>query len=240
MSDGDCARVPRFGPDQWLWCLHCKRFFQARDLRPDRWFGTEGCAFEDCGAAGLHIDLFEWDAWAPEAPALRARWPAERDLYKGLAVTPLDGDEDFDALDVALDLEAFFSAPERDPRRRDLILGIVSRDNPDEDTAFENLDLGRLALLVQEGHLLPDARHRHAPTPRECFGFMRRWPQVRAHGHAVHPRRDDYGVVIDSLGCVLEDVPAPERDALRTAFREEYGDADGLLDDGVTLFAWWD
>ena len=41
-----------------LWCMHCDRTFPARDARPDAFFGREGCAFEDCNAAGFGIDLF--------------------------------------------------------------------------------------------------------------------------------------------------------------------------------------
>ncbi len=64
----------------WLWCLHCSRFFQARDLRVDYLGSRQGCPF--CDAAGLDIDIFYWNEFRrPGDPA----WPAcERELQRGM------------------------------------------------------------------------------------------------------------------------------------------------------------
>jgi hypothetical protein len=43
-------------PNVWLNCLHCDSYFQVKDLRPDPWFGRQGCPF--CGAAGYGVDIF--------------------------------------------------------------------------------------------------------------------------------------------------------------------------------------
>ena len=74
--------------DQWLWCLHCERFFQAKDLRQDFTGGKQGCAFEGCDGAGLHVDIFDWDDWARQNNL--KHWPKSTgDLNKGLKC-PLD------------------------------------------------------------------------------------------------------------------------------------------------------
>ena len=70
--------------EQWLWCLHCERFFQAKHLKLD-FLGNYGqCPFEDCGAAGLDVDIFSWDAWSDDP-----EWPTSvEDLSHGLRFPP--------------------------------------------------------------------------------------------------------------------------------------------------------
>jgi hypothetical protein len=64
-------------PDDWYWCLHCNRFFQARSLRIDFQGHREQCAF--CGAAGLGVDIWPWDAWRS------ASWPSDTsELHHGM------------------------------------------------------------------------------------------------------------------------------------------------------------
>ncbi len=70
--------------EAWLSCLHCYRFFQAKDLRP----GFDGrpavCPFPDCGAAGLDIDIHAWDAFRNNRDP---NWPASTDeLRHGMKV----------------------------------------------------------------------------------------------------------------------------------------------------------
>ena len=48
-------------PDEWYWCLHCNRAFQARSLRAAFRGEREGCAF--CDAAGLGVDVWPWNAF---------------------------------------------------------------------------------------------------------------------------------------------------------------------------------
>lgn len=69
--------------EAWLWCLHCERFFQVKDLRTDFCGGKEGCAFEDCNGAGLEVDIFAWDDWAKQNDL--KHWPkSTAELRKGL------------------------------------------------------------------------------------------------------------------------------------------------------------
>lgn len=68
--------------EQWLWCLHCERFFQAKDLRPDDVGGRQACAFEDCDGAGLEVDIYTWDDWARQNEL--THWPkSTAELHKG-------------------------------------------------------------------------------------------------------------------------------------------------------------
>jgi hypothetical protein len=71
---------------EWLWCLHCERFFQAKDLQRDDCGDKEGCAFfADCGGAGLDVDIYRWNSWAIQNPELREHWPkSTKELHKGL------------------------------------------------------------------------------------------------------------------------------------------------------------
>ncbi len=78
--DNVIARAPH-PQETWLWCLHCERFFQVKDLVFDGW-RFERCPFEDCGAIGLDFDIFLWnDFRAPGAGG----WPtSEAELRFGM------------------------------------------------------------------------------------------------------------------------------------------------------------
>ncbi len=70
-------------PDEaWLYCLHCNRFFQARDLQVDFLGNRQGCAYSGCGAAGFDVDILRWDAFRNNRDP---RWPASPDkLSRGM------------------------------------------------------------------------------------------------------------------------------------------------------------
>jgi len=77
--------------DDWLWCLHCERFFQAKDIKPQRInirknvFFTNNCAFDDCNGRGIGIDLYPWDSWLSQNPELKKYWPkSTKELKKGM------------------------------------------------------------------------------------------------------------------------------------------------------------
>ena len=77
-------RKKRKKNDDWLWCLHCERFFQRKDLKPYNG-GKQGCAFENCNGAGFNIDIFSWDAWPTHDPHLKKHWPKSvKELKKGM------------------------------------------------------------------------------------------------------------------------------------------------------------
>lgn len=50
-------------PNDWLWCLHCNRFFQFKHLQPDG-IGDEACPF--CSAGGIDVDIHPWDRFRSE------------------------------------------------------------------------------------------------------------------------------------------------------------------------------
>ena len=41
-ANTDPVRAFRFRPEQWLWCMQCRRFFQGRHARPDPVGGMQG------------------------------------------------------------------------------------------------------------------------------------------------------------------------------------------------------
>ena len=68
--------------ETWMWCLHCNRFVQVKDLARD-WRDDPACPF--CYSSGVHIDLFEWDAWKLRFPKLLTHWPgSEAELVHGM------------------------------------------------------------------------------------------------------------------------------------------------------------
>lgn len=83
------ARAKEQAGAVWLWCLHCQRFFQAKDLKLDFLGNWQRCPFDDCGAAGLDVDILVWDACRDGDP----RWPgSEQELRLGLQIPPRPGD----------------------------------------------------------------------------------------------------------------------------------------------------
>lgn len=145
----------------------------------------------------------------------------------------------FDACDPDEGCEE--SASDLDLLMRDDLLRVVSSDEVDEVTPFDDLDLERLATLLACRYVDPDGRHGRAPSTVECVAFLCRWPEARAHGAALHPARcpDGASVRIEGLACDLDGVDEPRRAPLRDAFRAFAG-ADAFVDEGARLFAWWE
>ena len=75
-------------PDaEWLWCIYCERFFQAKHLRLDYLGNRQGCAFCEC--AGFDCAVFEWDAFRDESGG--EVWPASvEELAHGLSLAALN------------------------------------------------------------------------------------------------------------------------------------------------------
>ena len=69
--------------EEWLWCIFCERFFQAKHLRMDYLGNRQGCAF--CGCAGFDCALFKWDTFREAGDS---DWPSstaelQHGLYSG-------------------------------------------------------------------------------------------------------------------------------------------------------------
>ncbi|MEI8255890.1 MAG: hypothetical protein WCJ30_09470 [Deltaproteobacteria bacterium] len=226
----------RFEPDQWLWCLHCQRFFQGRDARCDAIGGTQGCAFKDCDGAGYQVDIHDWDSFAGR------RWPKREELRKGLSSEPWEAAEraHFDRVMSDPVAHGIGAALNQEWRRRDAILGIVSREEAWDPTPFYRLDAERLERLLKERFAPAESIGRYAPIER-LIAFMRRWPQMRANGLALHPSRKDYRVSITEIECAIDTVPREQRDALVSALETAFGDeADVELTewDGRVVAVW--
>jgi len=67
--------------EEWLVCIYCDRFFQARDLRIDYLGNRQGCALCEC--AGFNVAIFQWDTFLDDDPD----WPRSiSDLWHGRPV----------------------------------------------------------------------------------------------------------------------------------------------------------
>ncbi|MFH1609601.1 MAG: hypothetical protein ABID40_03125 [Candidatus Bipolaricaulota bacterium] len=77
-------------PGTWLWCLHCERFFQLKDVRRERGLVRCGSGVPCDGSAR---DMAVWNSWPEQNPDLRAWWPkTTAELHRGLRAS-LNGPE---------------------------------------------------------------------------------------------------------------------------------------------------
>ena len=73
--------------DEWLWCIYCERFFQAKHLRVDYLGNPQGCAFCEC--AGFDCAIFPWDTFKDQSGG--EVWPAAvEELAHGLSLAALN------------------------------------------------------------------------------------------------------------------------------------------------------
>lgn len=73
--------------DEWLWCIYCERFFQAKHLRADYMGNRQGCAFCEC--AGFDCAVFLWDTFKDESG--EEVWPESvKELAHGLSLATLN------------------------------------------------------------------------------------------------------------------------------------------------------
>jgi len=63
--------------DEWLWCLHCEKFFQGKELcSADESGERQSCPF--CGTSGYGVDIYNWDDWCKDKNGNRKEhWPKE-------------------------------------------------------------------------------------------------------------------------------------------------------------------
>ncbi|OPZ88523.1 MAG: hypothetical protein BWY74_03105 [Firmicutes bacterium ADurb.Bin419] len=89
-------------------------------------------------------------------------------------------------------------------------------------------------LLIQR-FIDPEDCQNEAPSVKEIFGFMCKYPQVIAFGYAVSPKRKDYRVSIEGIYVPQEKVTLQ----LKEDFIKFCQNADELLTEDK-LYAWWD
>lgn len=125
---------------------------------------------------------------------------------------------------------------------RDELLGIASMTDVDDIARFDGLDVRSLAGLFELRVIDPDARQNRAPSAIEVMAFLCRWPELRAHGYALHPEREGDGgaVRIEGVSCEAGEYDEPISDATREAFRGFSRGADVIVDEPGALYCWWD
>lgn len=86
----------RAAGEQWLYCIYCERFFQAKHLVIDILGHRQGCPF--CRAGGFEVAIHCWDTWKQDDP----RWPSKtEELHHGRAYPEPKRRVGHDAADVA-------------------------------------------------------------------------------------------------------------------------------------------
>lgn len=64
---------------------------------------------------------------------------------------------------------------------------------------FENLPLGKLEELINSNFIDTRDRQNAAPTIKDIYEFMKKYPAYTAHGYAVTIKRDDYRVSLEGV-----------------------------------------
>ena len=78
-----------YGKD-WLYCIRCERFFQAKDLiiKRSKMLGHKIalCPFDDCDGAGIAIDLWLYETLVQNEKETtgRTHLPEKKELKKGI------------------------------------------------------------------------------------------------------------------------------------------------------------
>lgn len=100
---------------------------------------------------------------------------------------------------------------------------------------FEWVSVETLKELVAKNYADPHDAQNESPTLGKYIRFMERFPEVRAHGYAVSPEREDYRVTVEGLQYVGE-----VGDELRREFSTLCGRADDFVCTDEELFCWYD
>jgi len=122
--------------------------------------------------------------------------------------------------------------------RRNEIIGMNTKEGIGGIVRFKNLSFDQVKQLMEEKFLNPDDQQNSAPTCGEFFSLISKHPQMRAHGYAVTPNREDYRVSIEGVefrGLITEEI----KDSI---IKYELNDADVFelsIREGY-LYCWWD
>ncbi len=100
---------------------------------------------------------------------------------------------------------------------------------------FEWVSAETLKELVAKGYADPGDAQNSSPTLGEFIRFLERFPDVKAHGYAVSPEREDYRVTVEGLQYVGE-----VGDDLRREFRKLNRHADDFVCTDDELYCWYD
>jgi len=120
-------------------------------------------------------------------------------------------------------------------RRNEILTGYP---HPQHFIEFKNLNLEQLEQLVAENFIHLQEQQNNSPTTEEFLAFMRRFPEVKAHGYALPLEREDYSMSIEGL-----DYAGPVSDELEEAFDWVYmykNEADDYINTPVRVYCWYD
>jgi hypothetical protein len=106
-------------------------------------------------------------------------------------------------------------------------------------SATGDLDLAGLTALLDEGFIHPQAQQNDAPPTTAFFQLMTAWPELRASGYAVSPRRPDYRTMIDGLSVDFTALPPPRAAALRAELEALAASATNTELDDDSAHLWW-
>jgi len=118
--------------------------------------------------------------------------------------------------------------------RRVELLGIKGKYLSGGTESFDNMDVNTLGLLIEEGYADPEMEQNGSPTTKEFYNFMLKHPDIKAHGYAVSPDRDDYRMTIEGLsGEHTEDMETINDFVNLCRWADECSIED-------RLYSWWD
>jgi hypothetical protein len=131
----------------------------------------------------------------------------------------------------------------RDWQRRNTILQPFLRtdgpfaefDGAADIIFFQGVPVGVVGQLLEERYLDPDRRQNDSPTSSEFFAFLRRHPEVLAHGYATSIEREDYRVTIEGVSYRGTVSGSLRRDA-----EQLFRGADEFRLEANGLFVWFD
>jgi hypothetical protein len=78
----DGAEPKYLEPEAWLWCIHCEKFFQVKELLDAEVGGKSKCPTKKCKGSGFGKDIFKWDAWAGAGASRLKNWPTSVEELK--------------------------------------------------------------------------------------------------------------------------------------------------------------
>lgn len=141
--------------------------------------------------------------------------------------------------DLQLAAHGMGRALNQDHARRAALLGIASVEDAGGIIRYDDLDLAGLTTLLDEGFIHPHAQQNDAPPTSAFFQFMTTWPEVRASGYAVSPRRPDYRTMIDGISVDFTAMPAPRAAALKAELEALAASATNTEVDDDSAHLWW-
>jgi hypothetical protein len=113
---------------------------------------------------------------------------------------------------------------------------------------FTGLSVERLSKIIELDLCDVEDRQNDAPTIAAFHKFMQKWPDLKAHGYAVHHSRKDYRLSIEGLELRVNSVDLDEP-AFMKKFRQLAAEfkkfCKGANDLRVEikngrLYSWWD